>query len=234
MFRLVLASLIIIFSINTFCQSISPNKVSKDRKAITEKKLVKNPKTFLENAVLRSKKVEKVKVYVETSLGNSDISSTFEFLAPNKYKFVDVVSGKTTKIAIEIARQRFQLHNEKWIKTKEDYFPLRDQFDLFFPIKFRAENDDIFIITNVKVEHLEDEKIGNRDTLKFRYEIKYDDPKVIDAGIVWIDEKDELLTQIETESAGFLGRVNAKWKYFYDVEIIIKAPKDFIEQDWIN
>ncbi len=234
MFRTVLVCCIFICSINIYSQSSSSNKINQDGTGITKRKLVKNPKTFLENAVLRSKKVKKVKVYVETSLGNSDISSTFEFLAPNKYKFVDVVSGKISKIAIEIARQRFQLHNEKWIKTKEDYFPIRDQFDSFFPIKFRAESDDIFIVKNVKVEHLEDEKIGNRNTLKFRYEIKYDDPKIIDAGIVWIDEKDELLTQIETESAGFLGRINAKWQYFYDVEIIIEAPKDFIEQDWIN
>lgn len=234
MFRIVLVSLLFIFSINVFSQSSSPKKTNQDKVNISKEKSLTNPKTFLENAIIKSKQARKVRVSVDSSIKGNQISSTFEFLSPNKYKVVDIVSGKVTKIIVEIAKQRYQLFNEKWIKTRKDYFPLRDQVDSFFPIKFRTNPDDIYEIKSSFVEQLEDEKIENRETKKFSYTIKYDGLEIVDSGIAWVDKKDGLLVQLETNSNGILGQVNGKWKYLYDVEITIEAPKDFVVQDWVN
>lgn len=233
MLKVFLVSLLFVFSTTIFSQINSPQKINREDNTITEKSLT-DPKIILENAVIKSKQAKSLRVYVEASLGSNQITSTFEFVYPNKYKAVDTVSGKTTKIIIEIAKQRYQLFNEKWIKTREDYFPLREQVDLFFPIKFRSTSDDIYEIKSSFVEQLEDEKFGNRETQKFRYIIKYDGLEIIDSGIAWIDKKDGILVKLETNSDGILGKTNGIWKYLYDVEVIIEAPKDFVVQDWVN
>ncbi len=70
--------------------------------------------------------------------------------------------------------------------------------------------------------------------LKYNYAISYKDFDTVESGIAWINQENELLEKLETENCGLFGATKAVWNYYYDKEIQIEQPKDYIEKDWIN
>jgi hypothetical protein len=206
------------------------NKTSKAKKV---GQTAINPKNQLKNAVAKSKNSKKVRIEIESKIQNKEIASKFERVAPDRFSFVDKVAGKITKEAIEISKQRYQKKGEQWIKTRKDYAPLRDQYDMFFP-NLTSKPDDIIKITKLEVTLSDKETVDGKNYQKYAYSIFYDEMDNVDSGVAWINDESGLLERLETQTVGLFGAANAVWIYNYDDLIIIDAPKDFIEKDWIN
>ena len=227
--KLLLIILIGIYTINVFGQKT--NKiVPETKKAGT----TANPKKQLIGSIERSKKVKKVSITLESKVQNKEISSLFEYVAPNRFHFIDRLFGKVIKEAIEIAGQRYQKKDEQWIKTRKDYLPIRDQYDVNFP-QIVSKPDDVVKINKLEVTLLDKDLIKEKSCQKYRYTITYDDfDNINDSGIAWINDETGLLEKVETETIGFFGPAKSVWNYNYDTDIVIEAPKNFIERDWID
>lgn len=195
---------------------------------------VLTPKKQLENAVIKSKRSEKVRVITEVSLGSNEVVSTFEYAAPDKFYLFEKVSGKTVKEVIEISKQRYQKKNDQWIKTRLDYYPLRDQFGDVFRIKFVSKRDDAIKIKKVTVDSLGEETLNNKKYQKYNYSIFYDDSTFNELGMAWVSDTNGLIERCEVESVGLFGKSKSVWNYIYDKEIKIESPKDFVEKDWVD
>ncbi|HQU85389.1 MAG TPA: hypothetical protein PKY59_19770 [Pyrinomonadaceae bacterium] len=195
---------------------------------------VLTPKKQLEDAVIKSKRSEKVRVIAELSLGANEVISIFDYVSPDKFYLLEKVSGKTVKEAIEISKQRYQKKNEQWIKTRLDYFPLRDQFGDVFRIKFVSKRDDAIKVKKVTVASLGEATLNDKKYQKYRYSILYDDSTFNESGTAWVNQSNGLLERCEVESVGLFGQSKSVWNYIYDKEIKIESPKVFVEKDWVD
>ncbi len=229
--RKVLALFLIGFcTVGVFAQKTG--LASKSNKKATD--LVLTPKRELENAISKSMKAEKFRIKVQGNVLNNEIFSTFEYLSPDRYRFVDTISGKSVKEAIEIAKQRYQKKNDEWVKTRLHYAPLRNQLIAVFPVKLNSKPGDAILVKNVKVNLLGEEYIDEKKYRKFGYSVSYSGWDVVDNGVAWVNKSSGLLERLETKTDGLLGQTTGVFNYFYDKEIIIDPPKDFIERDWID
>lgn len=193
-----------------------------------------SPKQQLENAIAKSKKEKNIRRVIEITIQNKDILSTFAYSAPDKFYLLEKVSGKVVKEAVEIAKQRYQKKDEQWIKTRLDYVPLRDQWEDFFPVKLCSKKKDAIEVKNSKVDFPGEEKMNENAYLKYEFAVTYVDLDYTDQGTAWINKNSRLLERVETKTVGLFGPVKSFWNYYYNEEINIEAPKDFIERDWVN
>jgi len=226
----ILAGFFISFCIvNVFGQKTKTE--SKTNIQVTKSSLT--AKKQLENAVLKSTKATKVRVTFETNIQNKEITSTFEHLAPNRFYLLEKISGKVNKEIIEIGNQQFRKKDEKWTKIKMDFYSvtLKEQFDIFFPIKLSSKKGDYATVKRAEVNLIGEEVFNESKCRKYRYSVSYKELDSIDSGVAWINESSGLLERLETEGGGLFGQLKTVWNYFYDKEIKIEMPKDFIEEN---
>ena len=223
-----------LFVNNILGQKVIQKSVGTNNKTQRPLSANSNPKEQLKNAVLKSQKSQSISVKVELIVQNKQFVTAFEYLAPNRYSLFETTSGIAVKEAVEISRQRFQKKDNQWVKTRKDYFLLREQLDLYFPIKFTSLKSDIIKIKEVKVTYLGEDFSGEKKYSKYQYTISYKGFDNIDSGVAWVNQTTKFLEKLETENFGLFGATKALFNYHYDKEIKIEEPKNFIVKDWIN
>lgn len=185
-------------------------------------------------SLLISKKAPRVRAVAEVTLGQNQIVSTFEYLAPDRFRLYETNNGREDKEAVEIARQRYQKKDAQWIKTRLDYLPLRDQFGNVFQLVFSSSRTDVIRVRNVTVDFVGVETKGKIEYRKLSFSTSYNEPGLDNSGIAWINAKSGLIERIEITGGGLFGRASSVWNYYYDSAIKIEPPTDFIEKDWVD
>lgn len=223
--------LFLTFACATFVFAQKTKVVSKTKKAA----VVPSHQRELENAVAKSMRARSLRITTDFIIQGKKVFSRFEYSSPDRFSLFETVDGKVNKEAVEIARQRYQKKDARWIKTRKDYYPLRDQYDSNFPIKLRSKPSDYVKVKSAKVLLSGEEIIDGKKYLKYSYTASYVDFAGFDsAGFAWINVDSGLLERLETRERSLFGPVSAVWNYFYDQEIKIEKPNDFIERDWVD
>ncbi len=187
------------------------------------------PRKELENAVSKSLKAPKLRVIFETNIQNKEVFSRNDYLSPNRFYLFEKIDGKVTKEIIEVGKEQFRRTDEKWVKMRLDQYiiTLKEQFDLLIPVKFSSKKSDYVQIKRADVNFLGDESLDDKKCRKYEFSVSYIDLDTVSSGIVWVNERG-LVERVEVLGGGLFCAVGTVLKYFYDEEIKIEAPKDFI------
>lgn len=223
--------LIVLCAIQLFGQS-SESQSTKTARRTPVTKLT--PKDKLKKAVQASQKQRRLSVEVETTIQNKTFLSVTEYVAPDRYSSKESRDGIPFKEALEISGQRYQKKNDQWIKVRKDPFPLREQFELLFPIKLYSLKGDVIKIKSVSVVELDETVSDGKRYSRYKYSISYRELDWLDSGIAFVNQSNGLMERLENESFGIFGSTTGIWKYDYEKIVTISAPKDYIVRDWID
>lgn len=191
-------------------------------------------KSYLKDAVAKSKQQKMVSIVVLTKVQGREIISRFEYAEPDRYYMHETDNARVNKEAIEIAGQRYQKKDNQWVKVRKDPFPLREQFDSYFPIKLASTRSDLIKLKNSSVALVKNSDAERLESKMFRYTVTYIDFAPADSGLVWVNSTTGLLESLETTGHGLFGPAVLTWKYDYSKKVVIEAPKVHIERDWID
>lgn len=184
-------------------------------------------------AVALSRSQPDYTITIDTSVQKKSVFGTFR-RSGNRYAMLETRSDGFEKEAIEIAGQRYQRKDKEWVKVRKDPFPLREQVDSYFPLKFISRKSDPIKVKNPVVVHEGEEMVDGLMCEKYRYSVKVDLLDIVDSGAAWVEKSTGLLKQLEIDSVGIFGPVTSIWKYEYGKANKIEPPQTFVERDWIN
>jgi hypothetical protein len=188
----------------------------------------------LATAVSRSLRQPRFIVTIDVEIQNKQVKSIFEYRAPNMYHMLETHSDGLVKEAIEIAGRRYQKKDQQWIKVRKDPYPLREQVENHFPIKFTSKKDDLIKIKKAGAAFVGEEIIDGKTYRKYEYSIAFRGLDTLDTGIAWVNTSNGLLEKLFNNNRGIFGPVESRWSYDYRAEVIIVPPEKFIERDWID
>lgn len=210
------------------------SKGARLRKGISQPKSV-TPQAKLQEAVTLSRDQKAIRVTTEVFVQGKNRSGVFEYVAPGRfYSKLFFPDGKIRE-AIEIDRQRYQKHEDQWVKVRKDPYPLREQFFEFYtPIKFISDRSDVIKIKSVKVDSLGAETRKGKSYLKYAYTISYKNYEPVEVGVAFVNTSNGLVEIIEAENCGLFGFAKALWTYEFNDPGRIESPANYVVRDWIN
>ena len=190
------------------------------------------PKSELQGAIAKTLKAKSLRVVAAVTVQNKEIYSVFEYAAPDRLRLVERAGGEIKKEIVEIANQMFRKEGGKWIKMRMDGYliTLKKQLDTQIPIKLSSKKGDFIVVKNAEVVSDGETVINEKPHRKYDYRIAYHDFDQIDTGTIWVDASSGRVRRLASAGVGVFGPFSSVWDYYYDEEIKIATPSDFVTE----